>query len=67
VSAQPSGEKRLLSVEEAAQFLNVPVRWIRDHTGRRSPQLPSFKVGKYRRFRLDELERWLAQNRTVAA
>ena len=51
---------RLLNVEEVAELLAVPVGWVRDHaSGKRSPVIPSFKVGKYRRFRADEIERWL--------
>lgn len=53
---------RLLNVQEVADYLGVPVRWIYDHsTGTVEPVIPNFKLGKYRRYRLDEVERWLKQ------
>ena len=57
-------QARLLNVQEAAELLGVPVGWVRDHaSGKRAPVIPSFKVGKYRRFRADELEKWLERSR----
>lgn len=54
--------KTLLNVQELAEYLGVTVNWCYEHSsGNRLPQIPSFKLGKYRRFRLDEIERWLAQ------
>lgn len=51
----------LLTAADVAAILNVPEGWVRDHAnGKRNPVLPSFKVGRYVRFRRDEIERWLA-------
>jgi excisionase family DNA binding protein len=58
-----SSPVRLMDVAEVAEYLKVPVGWVRDHSnGKRPPELPSFKLGKYRRFRLDEIQRWMETN-----
>ena len=46
----------LLTVKELATALNVPVSWIYDRTRKGGPdRLPHLKLGKYVRFRLDEV------------
>ncbi len=45
---------RLLTAEEAAALLNIPVRWIRRH----AKTLPHRKLGKYVRFEERALLRW---------
>jgi predicted DNA-binding transcriptional regulator AlpA len=55
---------RLLKVQEVADHLGVSVQWIYEHsTGKVEPVIPNLKLGKYRRYRLDEIERWLKQIR----
>jgi excisionase family DNA binding protein len=39
----------LLTADEVAALLNVPVRWVREHT--RNSQLPYVELGRYRRYR----------------
>ncbi len=51
----------LLTVEEVAEWLNVPKSWIYDRT--RSGTIPCVKIGKYVRFNKDEIEDWLNTNR----
>ena len=43
---------RLLSADEVAELLNVPVRWVRDKT--RDGTIPSVPLGRYVRY--DELD-----------
>ncbi len=43
-------------IEEAARFLAVPVSWLYEQAAR--GKVPSRKLGKYRRFRISELEEW---------
>lgn len=51
---------RLLDVHELAAHLGVKPGWVYDHCrDGAEPQIPSFKLGIFRRFRLDEIERWL--------
>lgn len=51
---------RLLSVEELADYLEVPVKtiytWRHRHTGPKG-----FRVGKYLRFRWGDVQTWVAQ------
>jgi len=50
---------RLLGPEEVAAFLGVPLRtlyrWRSHHEGPRG-----YRVGRHVRYRLDDVERWLA-------
>jgi excisionase family DNA binding protein len=56
----------LLTPAELAAKLNVPVSWIREKTRERArvrdrDPLPVIRLGKYVRFRLTEVEEWLAR------
>jgi excisionase family DNA binding protein len=52
--------ERLLTVEEVAEWLKVEPSWVRAHAnGNRRPLLPSIKIGRYRRFRKPDIERFL--------
>ena len=48
---------RLLTASEAAELLNVPESWVREQT--RAGNLPHLALGRYRRYRRDELLEWL--------
>ena len=50
---------RLLTAEEVAELLAVPVSWIREST--RSGAMPHLQLGRYRRYRLTDVERWLEE------
>ena len=52
---------RLLKPEEAAERLNVSLRFIRRLCHER--RLPYTKVGKFVRFDADDLEAWIAAHR----
>ncbi len=45
-----------VAIEEAARHLAVPVSWLYEQAAR--GKVPSRKIGKYRRFKLSELEDW---------
>lgn len=57
---RPSPADRLLSVEELADYLEVPVKtiytWRHQNTGPRG-----FRVGKHVRFRWRDVEAWVAE------
>jgi excisionase family DNA binding protein len=54
----------LLTVEEAAAFLNVPSSWVYERTRRRSvDRLPGIRLGKYWRFREADLLAWIEGQR----
>jgi excisionase family DNA binding protein len=52
---------RLLTADEVAEFLNVPTTWVRSET--RAERMPHVKLGKYRRYRLDDVVAWLENKR----
>ena len=45
---------RMLTVQQASELLNIPVRWLYRHTKR----LPHRKLGKYTRFPERDLLKW---------
>ena len=49
--------ERLLTAEEVAELLAVPVSWVREST--RSGAMPCVRLGRYVRFELAEWRRWL--------
>jgi excisionase family DNA binding protein len=50
----------LLTVEEVAQLLKVAKSWVYERTRRRSAErIPGFRLGKYWRFRKNDVLAWL--------
>ena len=66
-TVMPSGDENhteLLTVQETAKLLKVPVSWVYGHTRRRSiDPLPGYRLGKYWRFREDEVLAWVQRQR----
>ena len=60
-----NGEEKhieLLTVQETAKLLKVPVSWVYGHTRKRSiDPLPGYRLGKYWRFREDEVLAWVVR------
>ena len=50
---------RLLTAEEIAELLNVPVTWVREST--RSGAIPHIELGRYRRYDRDAVLAWLEE------
>jgi excisionase family DNA binding protein len=51
---------RLLTVEEVADLLHVPVSWVYGRMRKRSlERLPAYRLGKYWRFRENEIFAWV--------
>lgn len=59
------GSNRLLSLEEVAERLSVPVRVVADN--RRRWGLRSYKVSKFVRIRERDLENWIATREEATA
>jgi excisionase family DNA binding protein len=58
---------RPLTVEEVASLLHVPVSWGYGRMRKRSPErLPGYRLGKYWRFREDEIHAWVEDQRGVS-
>ena len=56
--------KHLLTVHEVADLLQVPVSWVYGRTRKRSlERIPSYRLGKYWRFRQDEVLAWVESQR----
>jgi len=55
---------RLLTIQQVATMLRVPVSWVYGRTRKRSTQrLPGIRLGKYWRFREEEIHRWIESQR----
>jgi len=53
-------ERHLLNVHEVADLLQVPVSWVYGRMRKRSlERLPGYRLGKYWRFRKDEILAWV--------
>lgn len=50
---------RLLTAGEVAERLGIPVSWVRE--GARSGAIPHVRLGRYVRFDLDDVDRWLQE------
>ena len=58
------GRGRLLTVEQVAHLLNVPVSWVYGRTRKRSlERLPGYRLGKYWRFREEDVGAWIKSQR----
>jgi excisionase family DNA binding protein len=59
-----SPKSALLTVEDVAKLLRVPVSWVYERTRHRGlNRLPGFRLGKYWRFREAEVFAWLERQR----
>jgi excisionase family DNA binding protein len=60
---KPQGDlegETLLTVQEVAGLLKVPVSWVYEHArARDKKRLPHLKIGKYLRFRSQDIVEWL--------
>ena len=50
---------KLLTADEVAEMLNVPVSWVRETT--RSGAMPVVELGRYRRYREADVLAWLEE------
>ena len=50
---------RLLTAQEVADLLAVPLSWVREAT--RDGRLPHLKLGRYRRYQAHTIQAWLAE------
>jgi predicted DNA-binding transcriptional regulator AlpA len=60
-SVAMSGSDRLMNARQVAAKLGVSERWVRDHTTRRSPRIRGLKMGSLIRYRLADVEAFLAE------
>ena len=60
LAAVPEND-RLMNARQVAEKLGVSERWVRDHTTRRSPRIRGLKMGSLMRYRLADVEAFLAE------
>lgn len=61
MSTQSKGE--LLTVQQVAELLQVPVSWVYGRMRKRSlERLPAYRLGKYWRFGREEVLTWIARH-----
>jgi excisionase family DNA binding protein len=62
-----SGSERtgtLLTADELAEILGVPTGWI--YRQSRAGAIPTVKLGRYYRYRLEAIERWIVEREDAA-
>jgi excisionase family DNA binding protein len=62
-TAQSVTDEPLIGPTDVAQMLGVPVSWI--YAKSEAAQLPSYKLGHYRRFKRSEIEEYLCKCRST--
>jgi excisionase family DNA binding protein len=56
---------QLLTIREVAALLRVPVSWVYGHLRQRSgDRMPAYRLGKYWRFRAEEVLAWVARHKS---
>jgi excisionase family DNA binding protein len=55
--------ERLLTPREVAARLGVSERWVRDHATRRDPRIAVVRLGPLLRFKADDVEAFIADQR----
>jgi excisionase family DNA binding protein len=57
-------DNNLLTIQQVAEILHVPVSWVYGRTRKRSTErLPGIRLGKYWRFREEEIHAWVEKRR----
>jgi excisionase family DNA binding protein len=58
------GSTRLLTVDEVASLLHVPVSWVYGRMRKTAlERMPAYRVGKYWRFNAEEVMAWLRDSK----
>jgi len=55
------GEKRLLTIKEASDYLGISVKGLYNMVNRR--ELPFYKIGKRVRFDMKQLDEWIEKHK----
>jgi len=54
-------EKEFVGVRDVARMLGVKPSWVYSRTRRVASGIPYYRIGKYIKFNLDEVNEWLKQ------
>jgi excisionase family DNA binding protein len=63
-AAETTGTGTLLTADELAEILGVPTGWI--YRQSRAGTIPTVKLGRYYRYRLEAIERWIVEREQAA-
>src|ERR1700752_409819 len=64
VAMSTQSQCELMTVQQVAELLQVPVSWVYGRLRKRSlEKLPGYRLGKYWRFEKEEVLAWLAEQR----
>ena len=63
-TTSPASPEPFITVDDLARILGVPKSFVYEKSVR--GEMPSFLVGRYRRYRLSEVLAWLEQQRQEA-
>lgn len=55
----PMPDRLLLTADEVAEMIGMGVDWIYEQA--RRGRIPVVKLGRYRRFRRESIEQWIAE------
>ena len=59
-----SGAATLMTAEEIGHILGVPTGWV--YRQSRAGRIPTVKLGRYYRYRLEAIERWIVEREEAA-
>jgi len=62
---KPDSTHALWTPKHVAGRLQVSVAWVRDHSTRKYPLLPVIHIGGLLRYDPDDIEQWIANQRTA--
>jgi excisionase family DNA binding protein len=62
--SNPERTGTLLTADELAEILGVPTGWI--YRQSRAGAIPTVKLGRYYRYRLEAIERWIVDREHAA-
>jgi excisionase family DNA binding protein len=62
--SEPLRTETLLTADELAEILGVPTGWI--YRQSRAGLIPTVRLGRYYRYRLAAIERWVAEREDAA-
>lgn len=68
IAAALAEQKRLMTVAEVAELLQMSPAWVRQHAaGDRRPFIPCVRMGKAMRFDPDEIAEFIAEMKRIFA
>ena len=63
-TSPPCGERSLLTAEQVGAMLGMSAEWVWEAS--RRGEIPTVKLGRYRRYRPEAIEAWLREKESRA-